>query len=142
MSRTLAELADRREIEDQIVAYAYAVDFHRWDDLDSIFTEDAVLDFTATGGEKGSLAEIKEFFDRALNLFSGHQHLMGNVRVALDGDTATSQTLCHNPMYLAGGDGKQQVVFVGIWYHDEWRRTPDGWRISSRVQQKGYLHGL
>ena len=140
--KTLQELSDRLEIQDQITAYSYAVDFHRWDALDDIFTPDAELDFTASGGEKGDLPAIKGFFGRALNLFDGHQHLMGNTAVQLDGDTATSQTMCHNPMYLTGEDGKQRVIFVGIWYHDEWRRTPDGWRITKRVQQKGYLHGL
>ena len=140
--KSAQELSDRLEIQDQITAYAYAVDFHRFDDLDTIFTSDAELDFTATGGEKGDLTAIKSFFDRALNLFTGHQHLMGNTAVQLAGDTATSQTLCHNPMYLADQAGGEKVIFVGIWYHDEWRRTPDGWRISKRVQQKGYLHGL
>jgi ketosteroid isomerase-like protein len=139
---SVQELTDRREIEDQIIAYAYAVDFHNWDELDTIFTEDATLDFTATGGEKGDLEEIKKFFDRALNLFSGHQHLMTNMQVTIDGDTARSRTTCHNPMYLAAGDGKQHVMFVGIWYLDTWRRTPQGWRIKSRVQQKGYMHGV
>jgi SnoaL-like protein len=142
--KTLQELSDRREIEDQITAYSYAIDFHRWDELDAIFTEDAVLDFTATGGERGDLPTIKGFLDRALNLFAGHQHLMGNTKVEFGGDdanAATSTTMCHNPMYLQGEDG-QRLVFVGIWYHDTWRRTEDGWRISNRVQQKGYLHGL
>lgn len=140
--KSTQELSDRLEIQDQITAYAYAVDFHRWEALNDIFTPDAELDFTATGGEKGDLTAIKGFFDRALNLFTGHQHLMGNTAVQLDGDTATSQTLCHNPMYLADQDGGEKVIFVGIWYHDEWRRTDAGWRISKRVQQKGYLHGL
>ncbi|MDP9092330.1 MAG: nuclear transport factor 2 family protein [Actinomycetota bacterium] len=140
--KTLQELSDRLEIQDKITAYAYAVDFHRWDELDAIFTADAHLDFTASGGEKGDLATIKTFFDRALNMFEGHQHLMGNTTVTIEGDSATSQTLCHNPMYLTGDDGEQRVLFVGIWYHDTWVRGADGWRISRRVQQKGYLHGL
>jgi hypothetical protein len=140
--KTLQELSDRLEIQDKITAYAYAVDFHRWDELDAIFTDDALLDFTASGGEKGDLTAIKAFFNRALTMFEGHQHLMGNTAVTLEGDSATSQTLCHNPMYLKGADGEQRVLFVGIWYHDTWVRAADGWRISRRVQQKGYLHGL
>jgi hypothetical protein len=39
-------------------------------------------------------------------------------------------------------DGSQQVLFVGLWYVDELVRTPDGWRIAARKQQKAYLHGL
>jgi hypothetical protein len=137
------EISDRLEIQDQITAYSYAIDLHHWDELDAIFTDDAHLDFTASGGEAGTLAELKPWLDRSLNLFAGHQHLMGNTRVQFgaDGDSATSQTMCLNPMPLAG-NGKQPLIFVGIWYHDDWVRTTDGWRITRRIQQKAFLHGL
>jgi hypothetical protein len=139
--KTLQELSDRLEIQDLLVDYCYAVDKHRWDDLDAIFTPDAVLDFTATGGERGDLVSIKAFFERALNLFAGHQHLVATSKVEIDGDTASSRTICHNPMWF-NQDGAEQVMYVGLWYHDTFVRTPDGWRISKRVQEKGYLHGL
>jgi hypothetical protein len=48
--KSVQELSDRLELQDLITAYSYAIDFHRWDDLDDIFTADARLDFTATGG--------------------------------------------------------------------------------------------
>jgi len=139
--KSAQELSDRLEIQDQITAYSYAIDLHNWDELDAIFTPDATLDFTATGGEQGTLTELKPWLDKSLNLFDGHQHLMGNTRVQFDGDTATSQTMCLNPMPLTH-DGTQRLVIVGLWYHDDWVRTPDGWRITKRVQQKGFLHGL
>jgi hypothetical protein len=141
--RSQQELSDRLEIQDQISAYSYAIDLHRWDELDAIFTPTATLDFTASGGEKGTLPELKPWLERSLNLFDGHQHLMGNTRVVFGdgGDAATSQTMCLNPMPLTH-DGKQQLVLVGIWYHDDWVRTADGWRIANRVQVKGFLHGL
>ncbi|HLY33889.1 MAG TPA: nuclear transport factor 2 family protein [Jatrophihabitantaceae bacterium] len=137
------ELSDRLEIQDQITAYSYAIDLHDWDALDDIFTPDASLDFTASGGERGTRDELKPWLATSLDLFDGHQHLMGNTRVQFgaDGDTATSQTMCLNPMPLTH-DGRQQLVLVGIWYADEWVRTPQGWRITNRVQQKGFLHGL
>ena len=61
---TLQELSDRAEIQDLIVDYAHAVDSHRWDDLDALFTPDATLDFTATGGAAGDLPTIKAFFEQ------------------------------------------------------------------------------
>jgi hypothetical protein len=39
-------------------------------------------------------------------------------------------------------DAAQPPLYVGLWYLDGFVRTPGGWRIGSRVQQKGYLHGL
>jgi hypothetical protein len=138
--KTIAELSDRLEIQDLITAYSYAVDFHRFDDLDAVFTPDATLDFTATGGQAGTLPEIKTWLASVLPHFAGHQHLVATTQVALDGDRATARTLCHNPMWFA--DPAQPPLFVGLWYLDELVRTAAGWRITSRVQQKGYLHGL
>jgi SnoaL-like domain len=134
------ELSDRLEIQDLITAYSYAIDFHRFDDLDAIFTPDATLDFTATGGVAGSLHEIKEWLASVLVHFGGHQHLVATSSVQVAGDAATAKTICHNPMWFA--DPAQPPLFVGLWYVDSFVRTAQGWRISSRVQQKGYLHGL
>jgi hypothetical protein len=134
------ELSDRLEIQDLLTAYSYAIDFHRFDELDAIFTPDATLDFTATGGVSGTLPEIKTWLASVLGHFGGHQHLVATSAVKLDGDTASARTICHNPMWFA--DPAQPPLFVGLWYFDSLVRTPDGWRIISRVQQKGYLHGL
>jgi hypothetical protein len=29
-----------------------------------------------------------------------------------------------------------QVMFIGIWYVDEWIRTAEGWRMNRRVEEK------
>ncbi len=134
------ELSDRLEIQDLITAYSYAIDFHRFDELDDIFTPEATLDFTATGGIQGGLVEVKEWLASVLPNFGGHHHLVATSQVTLGGDSARARTICHNPMWFK--DESQPPLFVGLWYHDVFRRTDAGWRITSRVQQKGYLHGL
>lgn len=144
---SLQQLSDRIEIQDLITDYSYAVDTHSWAELDAIFTPDAALDFTATGGLAGTLPEIKVWFEQVLNLFSSHQHLVATSKIVLAGDTATARTICHNPMTLTnrnaqGGPDIETVIFVGLWYDDTFVRTPQGWRISSRSQRKSYLHGL
>jgi hypothetical protein len=139
--RTLQELSDRLDIQDLITAYSYAIDCHEWNELDDIFTADATLDFTATGGEAGDLATMKDWLARTLTMFAGHQHLVATSSIALDGDRATGRSVCHNPMYL-DVDGRQQVLFVGLWYEDEFVRTALGWRIRARRQRIGYMHGL
>jgi hypothetical protein len=84
---------------------------------------------------------MKAWLAQTLSLFAGHQHLVATSRIVLAGDSATGTTLCHNPMYL-DADGRQQVLFVGLWYEDEFVRTPLGWRIRARHQRIGYMHGL
>jgi hypothetical protein len=86
------------------------------------------------------VAEVKQWLATVLPHFGGHQHLVATTQVFLAGDGATGRTICHNPMWFE--DESRPPVLVGLWYHDAYRRTDDGWRITSRVQQKGYLHGL
>jgi SnoaL-like domain len=52
----------------------------------------------------------------------------------IDGDVASSRTICVNPM-VHGGDHKQ-VLFCGLWYDDEFVRTGDCWRMTRRVEAR------
>jgi hypothetical protein len=132
------ELSDRFEIQELIARYSQLLDLRRWDDLDALFTEDCVLDYTATGAIRGSWPEHKAYDQQVLPSFLGTQHVMGLPTIAVAGDTATARTVCFNPMVV---DDKK-VFFVGLWYDDELARTATGWRFSSRVEQLSYFHNL
>ena len=56
----------------------------------------------------------------------------------IDGDTAVARTICHNPMIISTPEGNR-TVYCGLWYNDRFVRTPDGWRINERVEEKCYL---
>jgi hypothetical protein len=71
---TLQEISDRLEIQDLMDRYCYAIDERDWDALDTVFTPDAVIDYTESGGVKGSLAEIKAWLPKALERFPAFQH--------------------------------------------------------------------
>lgn len=136
MTTSLRELTDRLEIADLLVAYAHAVDRRRWDDLDRVFTPDAAIDYRDMGGIRGSLAEVKEFLAGSMTMYVRTQHLIGSSRVELDGDTATAESMCHNPMVRAKSDGSEHVVTCDLWYHDVLARTGDGWRITARTTER------
>ena len=131
---SLEEISDRLEIQDLLVAYSTAIDNRRFDDLDHVFTEDAYIDYRAMGGVDGRYPEVKAWLSQVLPNFPAYAHMLGNVDVSIDGDTATSRTLCFNPMVLGGDDG--QVLFCGLWYDDEFVRTAEGWRMTKRVEEK------
>ena len=135
---TPQEVADRVEILDLIARYSTVVDRGAWAEMEALFTPDAVLDFTATGGISGSVADHQEFNAKVLSGFASTQHVMGLPTVVVDGDTATSRSICFNPMVV----NDAHVFFVGLWYDDELVRTADGWRFSSRVQSKSFFHNL
>jgi ketosteroid isomerase-like protein len=138
----LQEISDRLEINELVVRYAYAIDSRDWDALDAIFTPDAHIDFTATGGEAGELPAIKTFLEGALPFFSGTQHLMAGTILTFDGDDAAhGTTMCHNPM-VYDSDGHEHVMLIGLWYDDTFVRTADGWRITNRSQRQLYSRRL
>ena len=139
----LTELADRLAIQDLIARYPIAVDGRDWDALDELFTPEARIDFTAFGGPVGDLASIKVFLRDALGGFRRTQHMMGLPAITLAGDTAAARTSCNNPMVIDGPDGDTSVWLIGLWYDDEFARTADGWRFTSRKQERNYfLTGL
>jgi hypothetical protein len=116
------------------------------------------------GGVDGRYPEVKAWLAQVLPNFPAYAHMLGNVDIRLAGDTATSRTLCFNPMVLGAapaatsgsgaapaatsdsgaapaatsdsGGEQPQVLFCGLWYEDEFVRTGDGWRMSRRVEVK------
>ena len=135
----VAELADRLAIQDLIARYPLAVDGREWDALDDLFTPDARIDFSAFGGPVGDLASTKMFLKETLVGFRRTQHMMGLPAITLGGDRATARTSCNNPMVIDNADGSVGVWLIGLWYDDEFARTPDGWRFTARVQERCYF---
>lgn len=138
----LQEISDRMRIRDVLVDYAYKVDDGDFDGLRSVFTEDAWLDYTATGAIAAGLEEMIAYLKRVMPGMANCQHLMGNTRLRLDGDRADATTQCFNPLVLPAGEA-EHVMFVGLWYVDVLLRVDnDSWRISERVQRRCYFHNV
>ena len=131
---SMAEISDRLEIQQLLIDYSTAIDRRRFDDLDRVFTPDAYIDYTVFGGIAGTYPEVKAWLAEVLPNFPVYAHMLGNVDVRIDGDTASSRTICFNPMVLPGD--QKQVMFCGLWYVDEFVRTPEGWRMTRRVEEK------
>ena len=136
------EISDRFEIQDLVFHYADLVDSKNIKAMrETVFTDDAHIDYSAMGGSVGNVDETLEFLQASLTneLFPASQHLNANVQVHLDGDTATGRVMCFNPMLMAIADGQKQMFFLGLWYVDEYRRTGSGWRISRRTEEKSWV---
>ncbi len=142
MTLSLQEMSDRFEIQDLLAGYCYAVDDKDFDALDQYFTKDAVIDYSEMVGVKGSLGEIKEFLRTSLDPIPMVQHAVMTTQYIFDEDACETRTVCHNPMVVPGDNGEPQTIFFGLWYIHKFRRTPDGWRISSLYEKKCYNHNL
>jgi len=122
---------DRVAIGDLLTRYATAVDRRNWDLYRTVFTTDAEIDYTSAGGIAGTVDEVVAFMDEVLSGFEMTQHLVANLEVEVDGDTARVTAMFNNPMRLPGGD----TWFTGGWYHHDLVRTADGWR-SRRLREE------
>jgi 3-phenylpropionate/cinnamic acid dioxygenase small subunit len=138
----LQEISDRLEIQDLLSRYSYAIDERNWDDLDNVFTPDAVIDYSETGGARGTVAQIKAWLPVAMERFPKYYHMVATTKLELDGDTARSRTCLFNPMVYRAEDGTESVFFIGLWYRDKLVRTPAGWRIAERYEEMGYAHNV
>ena len=139
---SLQQISDRLEIQQLFTDYATAIDTKKFDLLDAIFTADAYIDYRAMGGIDGRYPEIKGWLSQVLPNFPNYFHMVGNAALKIDGDSASSTIICFNPMQVNLPDGKSQVMFLGLWYHDKFVRTAQGWRMSERVEQKCFDYNV
>jgi hypothetical protein len=139
-------LLDRIEIQDKVALYGLGQDRHQADSGDGnvmaewgkLFAHDAKIDATDAGAGIFELDEYCELMrgeglvggTEGLGLsFNAWLHIEGHASVTIDGDVAHSVSP-HLHMH-ASRDGSSNTVAVGYW-HDDWIRTAEGWRISFR----------
>jgi 3-phenylpropionate/cinnamic acid dioxygenase small subunit len=112
--------------------YGHALDAAEWDALATLFTDDAVLDYTAVRAPKvySGPAEIVEYF-RPANHPSAHhvtnivvdEHADPAGRVDVHSKFIAPFTRERNvPLRIYGGD-----------YHDVVVKSPDGWRFAAKT---------
>ena len=131
---SLEEISDRLEIQQLLAAYCTAIDAGRFDELDQLFTDDAEIDLSVTGGAYGPFGEVKAWLIETLSSMGAYMHLVSNIDLRLTGDTATARTACVNPLVL---DSKSNAVYlICFWSDDEFTRPSGGWRFRKRTQVK------
>lgn len=131
---------DRLAILDVIARYA-----HAWDDRDAetyadCYTDDAVFEaYIADQGDPLIHWESRDAILKwATAAHGGHlvgratRHMPnGTVFDELTNETARTRTMLLETV-LRPEDTRPWLTNTGV-YEDEWRRTPDGWRLSKRV---------
>lgn len=141
----LQQLIDRAEITDALTRYTLAVDEGDFDRLDTVFTPDAHIDYTESGGVADAFPAVKAWLAEALPAFSTHRlHTIGQISFdfAEGGDAADVVAYFDNPMRIADGAGGERVVEVGGWYRHSFVRTADGWRSRRLHEQVVWTRGF
>lgn len=121
---------DRFEIIAVLDRYADVLDGRDWPRLAEVFTPDVEMDFGAWRASNldDVIANIRSFLDGC----GPSQHLLGNYRIDLAGDTARSR--CYVRV-MHFGRGEHEGKRYEMWgeYADELVRTDAGWRSRRRL---------
>jgi hypothetical protein len=118
-------VSDRDAILERLADVATALDARDWSALAAAFTADA-HGYGATG--RGAIVERVRAH---LGGCGPSQHLLGNTRVVVDGDTARSLTYAR--VYHVGAGPAAGAFYECLGqYTDTWARTAGGWRMTAR----------
>ncbi len=128
---SLDYIMDRFAIQDTITRGAKAVDLRQPDMFDEVFAGSATIDYRPLVEVMDYTAFKKWAADWAATAsehFHSWMHILSNMVVEIEGDSASVVTDLYTPMVL-----KDQSVqhFYGR-YHDKLARTDKGWRIVHR----------
>ncbi len=144
----LREISDRLEIQDVLTRYTRAIDTGEWDALDSVFTADARIDYTQTGGIANRYPVVKAWLADHLPMFPRRLHVLGQaeikVEIKTDGgaDEAAVAAYFSNPMVLPQDDGTELLWEFGGIYHHRMVRTADGWRSRELLEELVWKRGI
>jgi hypothetical protein len=125
----LSHLEDLEAIRTVKARYCHLVDARRWDELQDLWTDDAVCDYGFFGCYRGREEIMTKFFKELVESTSSFMaHMVHNPVVEVNGDEAsgswylTAQTTIE-PL-------RQAVWVMGI-YQDRFRRVGDAWKFSA-----------
>lgn len=139
MDPTVQLLLDERDITRLCYRYGTALDARDWAGLRTCFTDDAVTVYEGLGEFQG-YAAIEQVCQGALSPLDRSHHVITNVLVDVDGDTATAQCYLQAQHVKAGTAGGELYMIAGR-YTDRLTRTPDGWRFARRALETWWTDG-
>lgn len=124
----MSALEDRLAVGDVIIRYADSVDQLDYDRYFSCFTDDVVVSGFTPEPIHG-LGAYKPWLVERRNAFGRTQHLIGNIQVTVEGDTAHMRSYVQATHELPGDP--DHLVTLWAAYVDDLVRTAEGWKITT-----------
>jgi hypothetical protein len=134
LEKVVQELADRAEIIDLESRKGRYADEKRFDDLADVHTEDFVVLMRDGTMRLEGLKAVVEQGRKNLSEFDRIQHVITNVLVDFNGDTAKIRANVIATHVRDAADPSSVWIVKG-YYTDEAVRTAKGWRLA-----QGHLH--
>jgi len=131
----LQAIADRVEIEALRAEFTDAAMMNDYSRLASLFTPDGVMRWPHVGVDFAGREMIRgagSRRDEIVDLFVQTTH---PGTITLEGDTASGRAYIQELIHLRDGSSHQNYAI----YHDQYQRTPDGWKFAERIFEVRYL---
>ncbi len=127
----LQVLLDERAVSVLLHRYARAIDAKDWELLKACFLPDAVALYGEAIGRVEGADAIVGACRQALERLDSSHHLIGNLEIEIDGDSASARSNLHAQHTRAGTPGGDNFTIGGV-YVDQISRTAGGWLIRQR----------
>jgi ketosteroid isomerase-like protein len=125
-------LKDRMDISDVLYRYSSSIDSFDYDGLRGTLADDIWAQYGNGAPVTGGDALAKWIADATATVIWQH-HLLNVYQVTVNGDQASS--IAYLTSYQVFQEDPKAAIVLVARYHDELRRTPQGWKISRRVME-------
>jgi ketosteroid isomerase-like protein len=127
------DIQDKFAIEELLRRACYNADYNPPESMRAIYTSDAVFEVPAMDISCQGIDNIIAFFTQSRAGFSSARHIINNVVVEGDGDSAKSSAY----LQVLRTDGGATAIVSVARYLDTLKRTADGWRLAHRSVAMG-----
>jgi len=138
----MSGMADLQTIEAiKRVKYRYlrALDTKHWDDFADTLTDDVVGDYGSSLGKElrfTNRADLVEFMRTAMPADVITEHRVNHPEITADDSDEAEGTWYLQDRVIV--PAHNFMLFGAAFYHDRYRKTPDGWKISATGYQRTY----
>jgi hypothetical protein len=131
-------MGDLEDIKRVKYRYLRALDTKHWADYADTMTDDVVGDYGSSLGEEHHFTDrnsLVEYMRTSLPDSVVTEHRVTHPEITIDGDEASGIWYLQDRVIVVEFD----FMLIGAaFYHDQYRRTPDGWKISVTGYKRTY----
>jgi SnoaL-like domain len=131
-------MGDFEEIQRVKYRYLRALDTKHWDEFSDTLTDDVIGDYGESLGEEHHFtdrASLVAFMRESMPADMITEHRVTHPEIDVDGDEATGTWYLQDKVIVP----KYDFMLIGAgFYHDRYRRTAEGWKISVTGYDRTY----
>jgi len=135
---TPQEFADIEAVKQVKYRYLRALDTKRWDDFADALADDVVGDYGSSVGEEHHFTnrvDLVNYMRKSLGPAVITEHRVTHPEITVSGDEASGTWYLQDRVIVADVN----FMLIGAaFYHDTYRRTDDGWKISATGYERTY----